>query len=152
MNIFSISQAFSPDADNDENQQMHKLKLDQQKLFQYLLSSAYNQNSNAPSLAPCISSPRKTFDIDSLISTSQDATSRAPMAHTNDSTLKFAYLSNLDAYQNLLPKTNELARLAHLGHSTPFAASMMGSFRANEADLEKFREFYSSGSLPVQGR
>jgi hypothetical protein len=124
---------------NDENhsqqlQQQHQLKMDQefqknqQKLFQYFISNAYNNNtinintSNATgtltstSTPPMLSSPRKTFDIDSLIGQQQQQQQiqniiQPPSSHNSrqhqsqqqqqqlvdsSSALKLAYLMNLD--------------------------------------------------------
>ena len=176
----------------DENH-LQKFKMDQefqknqQKLFQYFISNAYaNNNGNnllgslplitgvtgAPSM-PCLSSPRKTFDIDSLIGhtggTNNHQLQTVNSQHNNnniDSTsvaIKLAYLkslesinggSGLDLSKNsdsfLLPQI--LTSLPHVSKSNANSSQTSPSHSNDASDLEKYREFYCNSSLSVQGR
>ena len=177
---------------NDENSSLQQLKLDQefqknqQKLFQYFINNAYcsnNININTTNLALTstiatpknVISPRKTFDIDSLIGQQQQQQQRQDISqsHSNlpqspivdsSAALKLAYLMNLDSINTNLGQTKTPCaasnsgitkaseNLRYVNVNNPL--SLLASLQSNtDVDMENFRDFYcNASSMSVQGR
>jgi hypothetical protein len=181
---------------NNNNDENNSFKLDQefqknqQKLFQYFINNAYcsnNININTTNLGLTstatpqnVISPRKTFDIDSLIGQQQQqqhqqqqqrqdisqSHSNLPQSPIVDSSaaLKLAYLMNLDSINTNLgqPKTPCVAsnsgitkaseNLRFVNVNNPL--SLLASLQSNtDVDMENFRDFYcNASSMSVQGR
>jgi hypothetical protein len=146
----SSAPPFNPIDENQINSNLEFQK-NQQKLFQYLINSAYNNSLASSSqqnlLGPSFNSPRKTFDIDSLIgqaNLNSTLNKANKLSHNADLQLDSNQAINLINYANntntklndLLPyiDPNVASKLAYLFNNTDsntFQAANKINSRAN---------------------